>query len=59
MYGPHNTHVTQHELYERSYNNWLQSEEGQDFSKDLDEGGIHGAEQERYLRHYRIFDIII
>jgi len=54
MYGPHNTHVTQHELYERSYNNWLQSEEGQGFSKDLDEGGIHGAEQQRYLRHYHL-----
>ena len=54
MYGPHETYVPQHGLYERAYNNWALSDEGKRFATELDAEGIHGPEQEQYLRHYHM-----
>ena len=51
MYGPHETYVPQHGLYERAFNNWRLSEDGKEEAKILDADGIHGREQEEHLRH--------
>ena len=41
-------------MYERAYNNWALSDEGKRFATELDAEGIHGPEQEQYLRHYHM-----